>query len=541
MTRSETKRLIAATAFAGLLLLAIAGWAWVLARTLENERRVASAELEANQQKLLDRVARELEEALRKSDEEIIRTFEEAGSGEKAYFSVIRRKLASGLIYKPADPRVPFQVPNLDKWGERGAERIGEAIRTEKLSWGLDEEGRDPLASLAADLLERTPDPLLSQLLQQRLLDDSVALKPSFRLFLLERGPLADKWLVNAENLRAADGDVLAAPGFENAEIETLQAGARELRIYRTPEDLAGLVHGLPDGMKLGTAEGTAGYVKRVAGLEKRPFLQFSASPRWFGKIDRMLGIIGTASGILLVSLLLAGIAFGLRETKTARSRMDLAASVAHELRTPLAGQRLVLESLANEPGHETKHREYIAMALRENKRLCHLAEEFLTFTRLERGGASPHREPVILRDVFQRAVELMGEQLEKCDFAMETDDHLTVSGDPEELSTVIRNLVENAWKYSDGVPWVRLRARTDGDTVVLEVEDHGRGIARCDHARIFQQFHRGDRTLARRSDGIGLGLAIVRRIVEAHHGSIEVISEPGRGSLFRIHFPIES
>src|SRR6185436_1457852 len=102
-------------------------------------------------------------------------------------------------------------------------------------------------------------------------------------------------------------------------------------------------------------------------------------------------------------------------------------------------------------------------------------------------------------------------------------------------------NLLSNALKYSDRERWIAVRAFRRGDEVAVSVEDHGIGIEPRDHQRIFEDFYRVDQRLSTARQGVGLGLTLVRRIVEAHHGRITVESAPGRGAQFTIWLPVEA
>jgi signal transduction histidine kinase len=108
---------------------------------------------------------------------------------------------------------------------------------------------------------------------------------------------------------------------------------------------------------------------------------------------------------------------------------------------------------------------------------------------------------------------------------------------DPSRLRQVLANLLDNAVKYTPPGGHVTLKARADGDEVALDVEDDGPGIAAEDLPRIWERLYRGDRSRSER--GLGLGLSLVRAIVEAHKGRVEVVSTPDHGATFTIHLPI--
>jgi signal transduction histidine kinase len=112
------------------------------------------------------------------------------------------------------------------------------------------------------------------------------------------------------------------------------------------------------------------------------------------------------------------------------------------------------------------------------------------------------------------------------------------VSVDRDAMAQVVLNLLHNAVKFTGPDKHIRLRARRNGHGVAIEVEDNGIGVREKDRKRIFERFYRADDLLSRRTEGTGLGLAIAKRLVEAHGGRLDVESEPGNGSVFRVQLP---
>jgi signal transduction histidine kinase len=114
-----------------------------------------------------------------------------------------------------------------------------------------------------------------------------------------------------------------------------------------------------------------------------------------------------------------------------------------------------------------------------------------------------------------------------------------SVRGDAMALRSAVQNLIGNAVKYSGDALWVRIGATTDGRVLRISVEDRGLGIHSDDRKHIFEPFYRGREAVARQIQGSGLGLHLVRRIAEAHGGSVTVTSEPGAGSTFTLELPV--
>jgi len=217
-------------------------------------------------------------------------------------------------------------------------------------------------------------------------------------------------------------------------------------------------------------------------------------------------------------------------------------ATVAHELRTPLASMRLLVDTLREGRCRtEEQRREYLDLIAAENLRLSRLTDNFLTHSRLDRGQHAFTFAPVALRGVIDQAVSALRAKLNApgCDFTLDIVEPLPdLTADHDGLLTVLTNLLENALKYTDDEKRISLRARATSNTVVFTVTDNGVGLTRTERKRIFEPFFQTDQKLTRAREGCGLGLAIVREIVTAHGGAIDVESEPGNGSAFMVTLP---
>ena len=218
-------------------------------------------------------------------------------------------------------------------------------------------------------------------------------------------------------------------------------------------------------------------------------------------------------------------------------------AIVAHELRTPLASMRMLVDTLREgRYRNELQLREYLDLIAGENERLRRIAENFLTFSRLERGTQALAIESVAPHAIAAQAVAPFAARLAApgCAFTMEVAESLPeIRADREALAQVLSNLIDNALKYTGDEKHIALRARKDGAMLAFTVEDNGLGIAPDQRREIFEPFHQVDQRLSRTREGAGLGLAIVRRIVKAHGGEITVAGEPGKGSIFTVKIPL--
>jgi len=230
------------------------------------------------------------------------------------------------------------------------------------------------------------------------------------------------------------------------------------------------------------------------------------------------------------------------REARAAQLQSDFVAAVSHEFRSPLSSLCQISEMLASDRlDSGDMRRQAYGVLSRESERLRRLVEELLDFQRLEAGAAVYHFERIdigaLLRSIvsdFQQRVAGAGYEIELR--APETAVH--VRADCEALSRAIGNLLENAVKYSPEHRTVWVELASNNERVCVAVQDRGLGIPVVEQRRIFDRFVRGSESKSRRIKGTGIGLAMVRHIVEAHGGEILLASRPGEGSRFTISIP---
>ncbi len=243
---------------------------------------------------------------------------------------------------------------------------------------------------------------------------------------------------------------------------------------------------------------------------------------------------------VLVLALLLMRIIR--RQMALTQLRTDLVANVTHELKTPLSSMRLLVETLLNAPDlNEKTTREYLQMIATENLRLSRLIENFLTFSRIERNKLTFHYRAQRPADLVRAAAAAAGDRFEtaSCRFQIRADENLPpINADSDAVVTALVNLLDNAWKYSDAPREITLSAGATNGSVSFAVADNGIGLPRRETKRIFKRFYQVDQRQARASQGCGLGLSIVKFIVTAHRGKIQVESQPGHGSTFTLVFP---
>jgi len=212
--------------------------------------------------------------------------------------------------------------------------------------------------------------------------------------------------------------------------------------------------------------------------------------------------------------------------------------AVAHDLRTPLMRLRVRAEDALTSEAEPGDYREALSDCLEEADRLGDMLDSLMDLSEAEAGAMALRREPIRVSDLFEETGELFSDLAEERGVALHVSPGGTLAalGDRNRLRQVLANLVDNALKYTPQGGEVRLDARPDGDEVAIEVSDTGVGIAEDDLPRIWDRLFRADRSRSQR--GLGLGLSLVKAIVEAHGGRAEVESAPGRGSRFTVRLP---
>lgn len=228
---------------------------------------------------------------------------------------------------------------------------------------------------------------------------------------------------------------------------------------------------------------------------------------------------------------------------RAAKMKTDFVANVSHEVRTPLALIQMHAELLKmGRAGTAKKQRQYFDTIYRESVRLGRLIDNILDFSRMESGIKEPDLQPVNLAEVIRNTLATYRIQLQEDGFRLWEDwDHPTpvIDAHPGLLQQALTNLLDNAVKFSPKVKEIGLRLYHSDGEVALEVSDKGIGIAAEEQNRIFEKFYRCEDRLVQRTRGTGLGLPLVKHIMEIHNGRIQVSSEPGQGATLRLLFPI--
>lgn len=418
----------------------------------------------------------------------------------------------------------------------------------------------------------------IAESLRQRILDYGNGMPSSQRLFLMQQldfsGLIEEPWpMMVAETnstrlLSAADSSAehsLLRPIPETAfwtqrrgnviaifYLETITA-----KLYQLAEQFR-----LPDGVRLAVSPPSAKF-------EVSPILSMPLGEplgNW------QLGIVSTHDNLLdasvtqrraihvwigcmivAITCVLAWILLRLIQSRMrlARLKNDLVATVSHELKTPLASMRLLVDTLLNagERASSSQTAEYLELISQENRRLTRLIDHFLTFSRLEttsslgNGADAIDAATVAAEEIVGSAARIFKKHYPAAAgfLKVQSRSHANVQGDRDVLIIAVVNLLENAWKYRrDDTPIVLSSDHRDGQ-LSISVQDQGIGLTKRQARNVFGRFYRVDQNVTRSSEGCGLGLSIVQRIVQNHGGRIEVASEPNHGSTFTIKLPIHS
>jgi two-component system phosphate regulon sensor histidine kinase PhoR len=264
------------------------------------------------------------------------------------------------------------------------------------------------------------------------------------------------------------------------------------------------------------------------------------------GSLSRTRGPLYSWALVLIVGALAAGIILTLRavvrEARLSGLKTDFVSSVSHDLRTPLTSIRMFTETLLlGRVKTEEERHECLQIIAQETERLSRLTERILDFSRMEAGRKPYTMAPTAVGTAVDRALAACRPLVEEGGFELKVEvapDLPAVQADADALIEALINLLTNAVKYSPGEKHIEVTATVEGEAVAVSVADHGIGIPRSEQQRIFEMFYRVDCRRTTEVDGSGIGLSLVKHIVDAHGGRISVDSAPGRGSRFTIHLP---
>jgi signal transduction histidine kinase len=251
-----------------------------------------------------------------------------------------------------------------------------------------------------------------------------------------------------------------------------------------------------------------------------------------------ILGVVSIA--FITTVLLMSGIALA-REIVEGRKQRTFVDSVTHELKSPLASLGLCLETLSRSDLTDSQRTDLRAMMRHDVQRLSAFIDDVLIASQLVHDRRVEARaKPVNIVEVLGKAVERAQQRHQALEaISIDGDPTLQVSADATALETVLRNLLDNALKYSPPGQKTRVRFGVEGETLLVEVTDGGIGIAAEDLPRIFRRFYRGDTEEVRARSGTGLGLYVASELAAAMGGALAARSDgPGLGATFSLRLP---
>ncbi len=221
------------------------------------------------------------------------------------------------------------------------------------------------------------------------------------------------------------------------------------------------------------------------------------------------------------------------------QERRAFLANVSHELRTPISNVLVTVEALRNGAASDPAVSDRFFQNVEdETKRLSRLIGDLLDLGRLEAGVTLLEKQHIQLVSLIKRAVRAVETRLQNSQISVQVNvADLQIQGDSERLLQALLNLLDNAIKHSPPNSQILITGSKEGKQAVVTIRDQGQGVKDSDLSRIFEQFYTGDHS--RKGRGVGLGLAIAKRIIEAHGGSITVSSKVGEGATFTIYLPI--
>ncbi len=249
-----------------------------------------------------------------------------------------------------------------------------------------------------------------------------------------------------------------------------------------------------------------------------------------------------------IISLLLLGVWFfykyTTREAELVRLKSDFVDSASHTLKTPITRIRLMAEKM--ELGwikDEAKKKEYFRAILRETDRMSEMVTNMLDFSKVEAGRMRFEMKQGSLWEHVQAVMDSLRPHIENQGFQLKmelAEDIPPLCFDPDAIKSILVNLVHNALKYSQEEKYIGVDLYREGDRVILAVADKGMGIPEKEREKIFDKFYRGRDEAVKAMEGSGLGLFLARHAAKAHKDDIKVISEPGKGSTFKVYLPLK-
>jgi signal transduction histidine kinase len=250
---------------------------------------------------------------------------------------------------------------------------------------------------------------------------------------------------------------------------------------------------------------------------------------------------------LLIGGILIFGLALTVRivshELELSRMKSDFVSTISHEFKSPLTSIRQLAEMLqSGRIPSEERRQKYYDVLVEQSERLTLLTENILNFAKMEEGKKDFKFESVEISALLEDIVAVLQERISHYGFKLELkirDTLPPIMADSAALTQAINNLLDNAIKYSGDSKKIVVKAEVEDPHVIISIRDFGLGIKKEEREKVFERFYRGGDPLTRTIKGSGLGLTLVKQIVDAHKGAVDVVSEWGAGSTFLIKLPL--
>jgi two-component system phosphate regulon sensor histidine kinase PhoR len=252
------------------------------------------------------------------------------------------------------------------------------------------------------------------------------------------------------------------------------------------------------------------------------------------------------AFSLFIVATFALSLFFIIRQKKISEMKSDFINNMTHEFKTPIATISLAADTILNPRviKDESRVLQFIGMIKKENNRMNKKVETILQIASLDKKEIQFRYERISMHTIIEHVIDTMDIQVEqkngKVTKNFDAADPV-IYGDQEHLSNLVNNLLDNAIKYSPEAPEITIRTRNEDRGFIFSVEDKGIGMTKAVQSKIFERFYRQTSGNIHDVKGFGLGLNYARAIIDAHKGTINVMSEPGRGSRFEVFLPSNS
>jgi len=239
-------------------------------------------------------------------------------------------------------------------------------------------------------------------------------------------------------------------------------------------------------------------------------------------------------------------VANNLKQKKLSEIKNDFISNMTHEFKTPISTISLASEMLGDSSISQTpeKQQRYLKMIRDENKRLSVLVESILQTSILDKGEFKLKLSEVDVHEIINAAINnthlLIDQRNGIIHTSLKAQKHI-LKADRVHLTNIVFNLIDNAIKYTQEIPEITVTTYNTAEGIMIQVKDNGIGISRENQRKIFDKFYRVPTGNLHNVKGFGLGLSYVLAVVLKHKGTISVNSEPGKGSTFNVHFPIDN